>query len=610
MTTPKWQAGKLYPTGSLVQPKTTAPAGALTPLTNPGFETGDLTGWQVVGSVAVSSEHFGGAFGAHMTGSSGQARVISTDLKPVTPGMSITGTAQYKQGAASSGKNTGCVILWWYDAGLAQIPREDMGNLVTSGKNGAWHLSTVNAVAPAGAAFVVVGGLSNRSDSDGSSFDDFTISNHMATVTEGLVYRAVQPAAGLSGAIEPVWPTVNGVQVIDNEVIWEAVIGTRLTWQARPILKSGPTEPAWNDAVGSITEDNTIAWVADDRSIKDPNCPASDIVVIGASKVHVGDNDIDRYSATVNPLDFTTPDDAGYLATGLQQYGANPIAGMGLYRGNLVAFNSEAFQMWQIDEDPANMALLDALPIGCTRHHAITPVSNDLFFLSAQGVRTIGIAGASTNLQTGDVGMPIDPLVQAAMAVIDAAGDEALGLYYPAAGQYWLIFPDTDANTSEVFVYTMTKLGGVGAWSRYTFPYAIEDWALKGDDLFVRSVNKVFRISDSLLGDTLEADADPVPFQGVIQWPWLDFGNPGVTKMMVGFDCVCDGNPEVSFGYDQTDQAAFTTPYAIPADTVPGMVIPMPLAAPSLSCKLTFDGTESWHFRALTLYLNDNRMTS
>jgi len=610
MTTPIWQAGKLYAPGSLVQPKTTAPVGPFTPLTNPGFETGDLTGWQVVGAVAVSSEHFGGSYGVHMTGSSGQDRVISTDLKPVTPGMSVTGTAQYKQGGASSGENIGCVILWWYDAGLAQIPREDYGNLVSSGKGGAWHLSTVNAIAPAGAAFVAVGGLSTRTKSDGSSFDDFTISNHNATVTEGLVYRAVQPETGFSGGTEPVWPSVNGVQVVDNEVIWEAVVATRLTWQARSILKSGPDEPDWNDTVGSITEDNSIAWVADNRSIKDPNCPASDIVVIGASKVHVGDDDIDRYSATVNPLDFTTPEDAGYLPVGLQQYGANPVAAMGLYRSNLVVFNAEAFQMWQIDEDPQNMALLDAIPIGSTRHHAVTPVSNDLFFLSSQGVRTVGIAGASTNLQTGDVGMPIDTLVQAAVAAADAAGVEMMGLYYPAAGQYWLIFPDPDADTSQVFVYTMTKLGGVGAWSRYVFPYAITDWAVKGDDLFLRSANKVFRVNDALLGDRLEAESDPVPFEGLIQWPWLDFGQPGANKMMIGFDMVCDGTPMVSFGYDQTNQGTFTTPFAVPPDTLPGMIIPMPLTAPSYSARITFDGTEKWHFRALNIYLNDNRLTS
>src|SRR5690606_3282256 len=108
---------------------------------------------------------------------------------------------------------------------------------------------------------------------------------------------------------------------------------------------------------------------------------------IAASKVFCADDDIVRYSATVNPLDWSSSDDAGYLPTGLQNYGANPVEAMGLYRGNLVVFNAEAFQLWQVDEDPASMALLDALPMGSTQHHAMAPVSNDLFFLASQGVR-------------------------------------------------------------------------------------------------------------------------------------------------------------------------------------------------------------------------------
>lgn len=619
MSTPKWQPGKLYAPGSLVVPRT-APPVSLEPISNADFETGTAAGWTLDPAMNISdNKKFSGTYSVRCTGTGGEMELVHAPSL-VYPGKKITAACQYKQGNANAGQNPGRVFLRWYDEAMAPIGDDSLGTEIYSGSNGAWHESRVEAQAPAGAAFVAIGGWCRRNDEEYSYFDHFTWNYNSSGIDQGLVYRAVQDETGYSDTDEPAWPTVNGVQVVDNEVTWEAVYASRVVWEAQPILKSGSVEPEWPGEVGGNVADNTISWRAVSRRVEDPNCPESDIVVITASKVYAGDDDIVRFSATVNPLDWSTPDDAGYLPTGLQQYGANPVAAMGLYRGNLVPFNAEAFQMWQVDEDPANSALLDALPIGSTRHFALTAVSNDLFFLSSQGVRTVGIAGGSTNLQAGDVGMPIDPLVQEAMGAADALDLVPLGLYYPAAGQYWLIFANNGAPGtgdtppsppfSEVFVYTMTRVGAVGAWSRYVFPYRIDDWAIKGDDLYLRSEDKIFRVSEDLLGDQLEFDAEPVPFKGEIQWPWLDFGQPGVTKMMVGFDCVCDGAPAIQFGYDQTNPGAFTAAYQIPADTVPGMIIPMPLSAPSFSVRLTFDGTQKWHFRALNVYLSDNRMTA
>ena len=42
-------------------------------------------------------------------------------------------------------------------------------------------------------------------------------------------------------------------------------------------------------------------------------------------------------------------------------------------------------------------------------------VSNDVVFLSAEGIRSVGIAAASGNLQAGFFGKQIDPLVKAAL---------------------------------------------------------------------------------------------------------------------------------------------------------------------------------------------------
>jgi hypothetical protein len=81
----------------------------------------------------------------------------------------------------------------------------------------------------------------------------------------------------------------------------------------------------------------------------------------------------------------------------------NPVTVLALYRGNLMVFNAGGYQMWQIDPDPANMALLDAEPVGSTWTLACQSVANDLLFLAEVGVRNIGTSGASANTAAGSM---------------------------------------------------------------------------------------------------------------------------------------------------------------------------------------------------------------
>lgn len=609
MPTPIWQPGKLYLPGAIVQPRTPA-ATFSTAIVNPGFESG-AAGWTLGAGVTIlATGGFSGPQRARFSGTGGQIRVVGTKV-PVSVGTSISAACMYAQGAADSDLNVGRVTLTWYDASSA-IVREDLGTIVraSSGGSNGWKTTTVTGIAPEGATQVAIGCLAVRNDGEFSYVDAFTWNYSIPTAPAGLIFKAVQPAAGLSATAEPAWPLVVGVQVVDNEVIWEGVLLNRVVWRASPSLRTTGVEPVWPTDVGEVVADGAIKWRTASRRVEDPNCPNSKVVTIAASKIYAADDDIVKYSATVNPLDWSTRDDAGFLPTGLQQYGANPVTALGLYRGNLVPFNAEAFQMWQIDEDPANSALLDALPVGTTQHHALSPVSNDLLFLSSQGVRSVGISGGGSNLKAADVGTPIDPIVRPFIA----SGIVPMALYYPAAGQYWLMFPHNELDLTDVMVYTISQIGQVGAWSRYVFPYKVTDWAIKGDVLFLRSADRVFEMDDDGVGDQLYPfdgeTLSTIPFTSLIQWPYLDFGPAGVTKMVHGFDIVSSGLPAVSFGYDQTDFGAFTESYPVPEDTVPGQIIPMPISAPSIAVRITFAGDFRWEFSAFNLHMEDNRVTA
>lgn len=610
MAYPTWQPGTLYQPGDIVVP-VTMPGPSVANVTNGDFTDG-AAHWTFEGDAHfvehVSKGGWRTCVELPMHVSSGSA--VNDEPLYVPVGKSLTAACLIEQGASGVDATRGWVELRWYNDSDVLV-RTDKGNVVNDGRGGAVHRSTCVALCPDGAtyALVAIALWSSASHAYPIWGGNAWVEGAFSALPSDLAYKAVQPESGFSDASEPDWPPVLGETVEDNEVTWEAIAATRVEWKAEPLYVAGDVEPDWPEEEGGMVKDGTATLRAVSRRVEDTNCPNTKIVGIAASKVFCADDDIVRYSATVNPLDWSSTEDAGYLPTGLQNYGSNPVAALGLYRGNLIPFNAEAFQLWQVDEEPASMSLLDALPMGSTQHHALAAVSNDLFFLASQGVRTVGIAASSTNFQAGDVGMPIDPLVQAAML----AEAVPLGLYFPAAGQYWLMFPD-DAQT-EVFVYTMTRIGQVGAWSRYIFPFPVEDWAIAGDALYLRSGNFIHRVDDQVLGDEILIPGDPpvrsiVPFPGSIQWPWLDFGQPGVTKMLYGFDIVGTGAVSVSFGIDQANASRFTPGYTVPADTVPGMVIPMPLAAPSLSVRLSYDGSEKWQWNAFQLYLQDNRVMS
>lgn len=504
MTVPFWQPSTFYSPGATVRPITQPPTS--TPvIPNGTFESGNTewdteTNWAIITQAEPDEPPFQGSYYAQFSGSgASDSRIISETNFPVRVGQRIKASCMVRRKRTSY--TGGRVELDWLDENEALIFTSQGNTIETTGSTtGNWRKSEVEAFAPAGAAFVRVAGFAYRTQGAHVLFlDSFTWDYSYTAEGAGLVFTAVQPASGFSGATEPAWPTVNGQQVVDNEVTWEAIEGTRVVWEANPIIVSGYIEPDWPLQVGAAVSDNTAIWTAVSRQVTDEKCPHSAIVAIATSKVFAGDDDIIAFSATVNPLDWSAEDDAGYLPFGLQTFGAMPVTALGLYRGNLAAFNSQGYQIWQIGEDPENHALLDAGPIGCIWPRTPLAVMNDLVFLSAVGVRNIGVAGASTNLQVGNFGQAVDPLV---LAKLQAGEFEPFSLYVPAYGQYWLFFGD------EAFVLTINGVKQM-SWSRYTFPEAITDWTLDGNDLLLRTeTHTVWRVSVDALYDDVVAPVE------------------------------------------------------------------------------------------------------
>lgn len=741
----QWAAGTLFAPGAVVMPSTGQGA-FINAIPNGDFEAGNDgnwtlgTGWSILNDGHAYQGNWYAAF-SH-TGS-GFFDTTMTNGAAVTAGQSVTVNG-YAQGD-SDGQI--CLTLNWYDGTntLISTTKGALGNGGGgSGNPPNYGPVSVTGVAPANAKTVKAGFEYQTGSSSARAGRVDLLSWNLETpaAVSSFLYEAVQANPATSGSSEPAWPTTEGNEVTDGGVTWKAIGTSIITWEALPIMQSGAVEPTWPTVVGGSVYDGNMSWTAISRQITDKNCPNTKQVCLGASHVFAGDNDIVAYCAAVNPTDWTSANNAGYLPTGLNNYGANPVACLGLYRSNLIVLNSGGYQMWQIDPDPANMALLDAEPVGSIYTRGAQSAGNDMLFTTEVGIRNIGVAGATANLQVGSTGQPVDPIV---LPLLKAATYDPISLYYPGRGQFWDIWG------SLALVMTMNG-AGQKTWSRYVFPDVITDWTLNAGVLYLRSagnlvwqldpdtlvddangttsnqtvnvtsatfdsslvsgftvdppstfgtnggvdnsgirglgtlvgayftiqgggpgfvigitnstalsknsfasitvtdgagVEYTLQTSNAIFSPSVGADVggqwtwegftptlwapgsvNPVifsglssvptetPFQGIIQWPYLDAGALGINKMLVGVDIVGDGQVSIQIGFNQADKTSFddnagfatspsvTPPYTVTAaDTVPGEPIPIPVTAPSYSLILTFAGNQAWTLEAANLYM-------
>lgn len=409
------------------------------------------------------------------------------------------------------------------------------------------------------------------------------------------------PTSGRSGGKEPTWSDTDSTYpnvVIETPVLaWDRFPLPSITWEAQPLYTSGAIEPNWPTTVGASVQDGPeIEWVCDTPAVTDSRCPQSWVAVIGASKVFAPFKDVVRFSAVNNPLDWQNRYDAGFLPTGMQAAGDPQVRALGLYRGNLVAWTNSSMQVWQIDPDPQRMTLLDVIQgIGCRWPRSVAAMQSDLFFLSPQGVRSVSVAAGTGSLAAGDVGTPIDSLVEEILRA-DSSVDP-IGLYLPNQGQYWLVFP------RFAFVLTLSPSAGVVAWSRYTFPWEVEDAIVHEGELIVRAGVSLYALDESATMDDTSPGQPRAAIGVVVQWPWLDFGAAGADKAFTGFDVLATAPCTVAFSYDENQPQRMTRAVQAPGGSRVGGFLPLYCVAPSLSVRVSHAGAEPFELQQVTLFL-------
>lgn len=414
----------------------------------------------------------------------------------------------------------------------------------------------------------------------------------------GFGYQAVQAATARTGTAEPVWPTTVGATIVDGGVTWQAHELGALTWTSFALYVTGATQPTWSTTIGAVFTDGTGQYKVTTPVVADALCPHSTAILSASSKLFAVDDDVVRYSATVNPLGWDPtmyPADAGYLDTGPMMAGEPVPNCLALFHGNMAVMGNSSVSIWQLDPDPARIALVDTLEgVGTPFARAHAGVQGDLYFTTMKGVRSLTAATQTQGLGTLDVGTPIDELVAAALVAAVAAGVTPRAAYNPGLAEFWLFIDAT------AYVLRQSKQTGFAGWARYTLPGRVTDVTAMGSDLYylVGTTGKVYKVDPTATSDNGTA----IAVSG--ETPYFELTPDGTDCMLLGVDCVAGGAFNLVVGYDESDPTgAVTGAYAMPAKSKPDGMIPVHCnAIVTANLRWSLSTTTAWSLDELQLH--------
>ena len=395
--------------------------------------------------------------------------------------------------------------------------------------------------------------------------------------------------------------------------------------------------------------------------ITDANCPQTKAAVKIENKIWAINGDVVRFSATGNPRDWTTASDAGFLAVGLKQRGADNALALGQYQVNkLVVFFKDGAQLWTVDPDPAQHSFTQLLPGSSTQYHrGITNLFQDLYFLSDFGFRSISEAALTGNQAEFDIGSPIDSVVQALLPISSTHAPQAV--FNPRLGQYMVAIDKT------IYAFTFSRTAKISAWSEYVFPWSISDIAVLNSDVYIRTGDMVLKLDDSANLDAYETgktitvmasggsgvttitsnahnrvNGDSVtisgttnyngtftisnvttntfdiptafvandatgtytvgtPFEFEMIMSFFDSKRPSIQKMWRGVDTVSTGTVDLSFRFDPRDLTLETEAIELTGDTRPGDLVPVEITSTNLAPVIKNDKNELFQLDAISL---------
>lgn len=323
--------------------------------------------------------------------------------------------------------------------------------------------------------------------------------------------------------------------------------------------------------------------------VADVNCPNSKGVIKAASHIFAVDGDVVGFCAAGDPRDWTTASDAGFLAVGIQQDGDTTAYALGQFQKQLVVFFIDGAQVWNVDEDPTLNAIAQKIYALGTQHpRSPASFASDVVFLSEAGFRSITISKQTENLQDSDVGSPIDALVKGTVGNLIP-----MSIFVPGLGQLWTVLGNT------VWVYSFSRSAKLAAWSKYTFPFTIDDITALNTKLYLRSGDNVYEVVEGIYTD------DGALVNVEVELAFLDQKKPGYLKQFMGVDFIGQGTAQHQVRYDPLNPNLITDAMPLTGVTDPGTMNPVEVTATHIAPVLTHAANEDFRIDSLKYYYED-----
>lgn len=227
--------------------------------------------------------------------------------------------------------------------------------------------------------------------------------------------------------------------------------------------------------------------------------------------------------------------------------GAEKLQSLARYGDFVAVFAERTIQVWVFDPDPDLSRQVQTLAnTGTISPKSVTQFGDaDVFYLDANGVRSLKARSTTDAAFSSDIGNPIDDIIIDDLAVLtDTERRAAIGLIEPLSGRYWLILKN------KIYVFSYFAGSKVSAWSDYIPGFNVDDAIVFNDHVYLRSGREIYVYGG--LGDT------PVweDVETEVWLPYLDADKPTQPKQWKGVDAACAGTWEVRVGQDPANLSA------------------------------------------------------
>ena len=263
------------------------------------------------------------------------------------------------------------------------------------------------------------------------------------------------------------------------------------------------------------------------------------------TKTYITDGKNLRFSATLDMSDFAGTG-SGLIDVRTQDTAMGDLIGLEQYYSYLACFAGNAVQLWAMDPDPAQNALIQTLGnIGLAAPHAASQYGNgDVLFLSHSGVRSLRARDSSNAAVLNDLGSPIDPLITGKRAVLTATDAEKIkALVDPLSGHWWLVWGN------EIHVYAYYPNSKVSAWSTFRLNVATDYVVVANSRVAFRSGEYLYIYGSVPASGSPFDPSSPVGTTAALYdatvvdaiLPAIDMGKPATEKKWAGLDLACEG---------------------------------------------------------------------